>query len=228
MASRLTRNQILQHSLDMADSAVLDNHDRPGQGPIIQQAYSLRWLQDALDYFSHIFPWAYDLKEVELTVSSASVALPVDFIIDMKDGVAIDGKRVWRRSAQELFDLKIQGKSGKPCIYNIQPPNIKFAPTPDTTYIATLAYYALPDIIGSCEYPLFPSDWILIEYVRLRALEFLRVLPPGSAMTYAKQMVVELQKSGFANEPEYTSVPLDPYNFSPGGSYDRNGWMGAR
>jgi hypothetical protein len=231
MAKRLTRNQIIQHALDMVDSAELDNHDRPGKGPVVGQAYTLRWLQDALDYFSHIFPWAYDVATQAVTITGATFATPDDFILDVRNGLVLTlnngGMRLYKRSVQDIINASLSTGTNKPQIYAVMDDVIRVAPTPDQAYSATLWYYALPDVMGGCEYPKFPSDWILIEYLRLRALEWLRALPPGSAMDYAEKMVAKLQRAGFDNEPEYQEIQWDNKFMTPSQPADRSSWMGS-
>lgn len=225
--NRLTRDQIIQHALDLIDSGQLDQHDRPA-GIVHEKAYCLRWLQNGLDYFSHAFPWQYDVTETNVTLNTGTLSLPTDFILDVKDGLWIPGdRRLLRRSIQELLDLAIQGRTQKPVIYAVMGNTLRVEPKPDKAYAAKLWYYALPARLQSCDIPRFPSDWVLVEYLRLRGLEWLRAVPVGSAMTYAKELCAQLKRDGLGGEPEYTSIPLDPYHFSSRSHANDNAWMGV-
>ena len=60
--NRLTRDQIINRALDLADSSVLDAKDRPSNPTIEIDAISLKWLQEALDLFAKRFPFSLNLR----------------------------------------------------------------------------------------------------------------------------------------------------------------------
>ena len=216
----------------MADSSVLEEHDYPG-GVVASNAFGIEWLQEALDYFHHRFPWAGIVANTTLTLSTQKVAFPTDFVLDVRDGLTIStanggSGRLRRRSLQDVIGLSIEAQTGTPLIYGVQDPNLFLYPTPDKSYTATLWYYKLPVVMTATTKPNFPDDWTLIEYIRLRALEWIRVLPPGVALEYAKKACGDLLKTGMGREPEHSDLQLDSRYFGHTGRRDAWSWMGDR
>ena len=213
----------------MTDSPVLDQKDRPG-GVIEPGALCIGFLQDGLDYWHHRFPWAGALTSTQLVVSGPYIQLPEDFILDMRDGLVIkvtDGGpgRLMRRDVQQIVTIRAEGQSGVPRIYAVADPVISVAPAPNKPYTAWLYYYKLPLVLGPGDKPNFPSDWCLIEYVRLRCEEWVRAQPPGTAMAYAERECTKLLKTGLGREPESTTLRLDPATFGIS-TQNRWSWMG--
>ncbi len=232
--NRLTRDEILHRALDMVDSRSLDAHDRPENTVIVDEAHSVAWLQDGLDYFHHAFPWQGTLKTTTLTLpanSNGPIALPGDFILDVRNGVVLDpttttAPRLRRWPVQKYISATAGTTSaGTPRVYTWYGDALYVHPKPATTLTATLWYHALPTELKATQKPTFPSDWVLVEFVRLRGLEWLRAVDPGTARTYAEKEIARLRASGLVGEPEDDELPLDSATYLPGGS-DRNAWMG--
>lgn len=225
--NRYNRDQILTRALDMVDSPSLNSRERPGGA--ISGSMTAGWLQDALDLFHHEFPWAGVVRKASVQIGTDGLmTLPSDFILDVRDGIVLGtnpSRRLARTSLQRFIDLQtVNTQAGDPLRYVVRPPQIEVLPAPRTATSATLWYYALPSVLTSNVVPTFPSDWVLIEYVRLRCKEWLNALPPGSAVAYARDEIARLRRTGLANEPEDDRIPLDRETFiRPGGRYD---WMG--
>lgn len=224
--NRLSRDQIIIRALDMSDSPSLNSKCRPN-GTIVDDCMAVGWLQDALDLFHNTFPWAGILTDTPISINTDGVAtLPANFILDVRDGVIINKARLGRRSFQRTLDFRVTGQVGDPVIYTVTPPGLRVHPRPRTSTSATLVYYALPNVMEAGSIPSFPSDWVLVEFVRLRAREWLQALAPGSAMEYARKEISALRQTGLANEPEDDRIPLDRESFVRSGG-GRDSWMGS-
>jgi hypothetical protein len=231
VSNRLNRDQLIARALDEIDSVALDAHDRPGGSVLATNAFTIAWLQDGLDTFHRIFPMAGRLTSQSITLTSTGVlTLPTDFIIDVKDGILIPEHkvRVLRKGFQESLNYDLRGITGsnEPCYYTKQGNVIRFTPRPSDTVTATLWYYALPAVLDENDVPDFPDDWTLIEYIRLRGMEHIKALPPGSAQKYVNEAIATLRSAQLFGEPEHDTFPLDPIQFprNAGGAYD---WLGS-
>ena len=232
MANRLNRDQILHRALSMVDNPALDAKDRPG-GAILANALSLGWLQDALDQFQQAIPMAATRATSQLVIPSATgeVATPSDYIIDVRNGIVMPSPgaiRLRRVSGQEFITRTVNypSASANPMVYTVDEPLIRVWPTPTTDAPATLWYFALPPVLGPNTRPRFPADWTLIEYVRLRALEWLRAAPAGGAFAYAEQQIGKLRSAGLFGEPEDDHIPFDEGQFRRGAGDGWYSWMG--
>jgi len=72
-----------------------------------------------------------------------------------------------------------------------------------------LWYYALPAVLEANDIPDFPVDYTLIEYVRIRAGEWINRFVPGTARDFAEKEIGALRQSGLNNEPENDEIPFD-------------------
>lgn len=230
----LTRDQILNRALDMVAAPSLNNNDRPA-GTILSTALSVQWLADAINIFAEEFPWAQALASASISIPpSASVTLPADFILDVRDGITIAQNqpggplRLRRLSFQKYLDRQVMVPgTGVPTRYVVVPPVVRFWRTPDATYSATLNYYQRPTTLSAGSVPVFPTDLPLIEYVRLRGLEWVRAVDAGSALKYAQQQIADIRKSGLAHEPEDDTIPFDRDQFIPAGDPNyTTAWLG--
>jgi hypothetical protein len=234
----LTRDTILGRALDMVGSPTLNNNDRP-LGTITANALSASWLQDALNLFADEFPWAQIINTVNITIpTSASLAVSSvasDFILDVRNGIymlnsanpTVASNRLTRTSYQKMLDRQVViATVGPPSRYVIVGGNIKFWKIPDQAYSAVLAYYARPATLISSTIPYFPTDLPLIEYVRYRALEWIREEKPGAALTYALSQIADLRKSGLGMEPEDDTIPFDRDQFMPMIDSSTVAWLG--
>ena len=224
--NRLTRDTIINRALDLADSSVLDAKDRPSSPTIESDALSITWLQEALDLFAKRFPFSLNLTEAPISIaeSDTSFSVPSDFIIDYRNGVILaeDQRRLVRRSLNVILNQLVGTSAspvrGVPDMYAVRGTTIKFMPKAQQAYSATLHYYSLPAVIGSTDTPFFPDDYILTHYVWIKAQEWHRVVPIGTALQYSEDRIKDLQKAGIGLESEPTEIELDRRTF---GMFDR-------
>lgn len=213
----LTRDQILTRALDMVDSPTLNEHDRPS-GTIVATAFSISWLQDGINTFYEAFPWEAPITSAAITVPGgqaplATVNAPSDFIADFRNGIVLGTPlfRLARKSMQEVINQAyISPDAGTPSIYSVHKMKLYVQPAPASNTNATLWYYQLPATLGPSGVPTFPTDLLLIEYVRLRGLEWIRALQPGSALVFVHEQVRLLREAGLGREPESTELMNDP------------------
>lgn len=221
--NRLTVDSLLKQALDLADLPSLDDHDRPS-GALVAGCFSLSWLQDALDLFANTFPMASTLATANIvfTQGGSTVNVPADFILDVKDGIIIpqspnaSQRRLRRVSFQTLLSYMTYATGlGAPRRYSVKGSVIQCWPVPDVNYPAVLNYFAMPPVlaIGSGQIPNFPSDQILIDLVKLRAMEWARQIEAGTALAYARKEIAKIRSAGLFNEAESNSIPLDSDQF---------------
>jgi hypothetical protein len=117
-----------------------------------------------------------------------------------------------------------------PSFYMIQGSTMKVTPTPTITATGTLWYYQLPPALQADDKPLFPNDYVCIEYIRIRALEWSRIVDPGTAQKFCEKIVGGMKAAGLMNEPEDDEIPFDEQVYSKGGRYGSNSysWMEPR
>jgi hypothetical protein len=224
---------VLHRALDMVDAPALNAKDRPG-GVILTNALSLGWLQDALDMFHRAFPFAGTVLSttISIPVTTGEVAAPADFILDVRNGITLPSpttQRLRRVGLQEFIRQQMQDTStSTPAIYMVTGPTtlIKCYPVPPAAQSATLWYYALPAELSPNDKPNFPADWTLIEYVRLRGLEWLRALPGDTAYQYANREIGKLRAGGLLGESEDQRIPFDTGQFKRAAGQDLWSWMG--
>lgn len=227
MANRLNRDQLLIRALDLIDSPRLDEKDRPS-ATIVSGAYTIGWLQEGLDLAHHLFPQSALLKTAtfDITAGTATYTLTTiasDYLLDFKDGVLLpnDEGRLRRIALNAALDV-MTGTSArsKPTRYAIHNGLLVLRPVPKDAYTsATLYYYSLPAALGATTTPSFPTDIILVEYLRLKGLEWLREVPVGTAESYLIAGVARLQKAGLGSEAEMDdTIGLDRGVFPGGGT----------
>jgi hypothetical protein len=203
-------------------------------GTIVSTAFSIQWLETILHTFYSNFPWAATVTLVAgATVPHLNTyVIPTNFILDVKNGLILNingsWKRVFRKPIQNFIDIAYNMPEGPPRIYTLGNNYFGLAPTPDIEYSGRLWYYALPAPLEDDGVPVFPSDLILVNYIRLVALEWIRALPIGSAQAYTEGKIAELIRAGLGNEPENEEIPLGS-SFLQGAGPDNTGsssWMG--
>ena len=238
--NRLTRDNILIQALDMADMPELDQHDRPSV-TIDSAAFSINWLQRALDEMHQEFPWASTVTNTTGTITALNVTsfAPSDFILDVRDQLhlTVSGsiRRLIRRNMADIIALQartFQNSSyvtGVPIQYCFTGRDLHLNQTPESGgYAYTLWYYQMPSVLAASTTPAFPSDHVLVNFVYQNALEWGRKLPAGYAMKHLREVEIPaLRTSGLGQEPEPDLVPLDPLRFLRGQRrYSPWGWTG--
>lgn len=253
MANRLTRDQLCHAGLDLADLPALDQHDRP-HGVIVEGAHAVNWLQAGLDVVHELWPWGALLKKqtVSIVANTDVYGLPTDFVLDFPDGLRVDSTvgtsirtRARKVGLSKILDAETTLMPGTtltqyPIWYTLHGINpspsgvtgfasrLQLWPVPDRAYTGTLYYYSLPSVLTSGEkVPTFPSDYILIEWVRLRGLEWARQLEPGTHLKYLETLVGQFQRAGLGREADTQDIPLDPKVFRRAGGQNQWAWLGS-
>lgn len=235
--NRLSRDDILIQALDMADLPELDQKDRPS-ATIVSAAFSINWLQRCLDEMHQEFPWAGNVTSGTGSVSALNTTsfAPADFVLDVRDGLLLDiagsTRPLIRRNFQDIMAFQAKNNmggtptKGQPLRYAFRRRTLSLDITPDQSYNYRLWYYQLPATLGGTDIPEFPSDHVLVDFVYMRALEFARKVPQGSAMKYLREVEIpSLRTAGLGQEPENDHIPLDREQFR--GARRRNwSWLG--
>lgn len=251
MPSRYTRDTLLKIALDMVQLPNLDVEDRPN-GIIQPHAMCIQWLQDILDFWYHMVPFSSTLVDVGLncTANQNYVELPGDFIIDMRDGFLVQEipgdlssyKRTYRVDAQKyVTSTLLQQRVVEikyPWYYSIIGKSttgvqrMRIVPTPTIATQGILWYYALPPKLEAGDKPVFPNDKVMIEYIRIRALEWARLYDPGTSEKFCQSLLSGARAAGLLNQPEQDSVLMDKtqYVTIPSGAYSsaHYSWMGPQ
>jgi len=232
----LSRDAILIQALDMADLPELNQHDRPA-GTIASTAFSINWLQRAVDEVLAEFPWGGQVTTAALTITGANTAnaAPADMLKEVREGVQLQitsnsVKTLIKRNLQDI--IRFQAKSnvngtnpptGQPVFYCFTNRILRLDKVPDQTYTGTLWYYQYQAALTTSTVPLIPSDHALVEFVFLRALEYGRKIPPGSAMKMLREVEIPaIRTSDLGQEPESDHIELDRTQFR--GSARRATW----
>jgi len=234
--NRLNRDEILLRALDLADSSVMDQKDRPS-GVIVATAFTTVWLQEAVDYFHQRFPFSANIKEIDITIAINSNIIDLstvasDFILDYKDGIILaeDEGRLRRRALSWILNQVVGQNSSplrdRPRIYSVIGTNIRIYPSADKEYKAKFNYYAIQPVLGATDTPLFPSDHVLTQYVWLKIQEWHRSAPAGTALKFANEIIADFISQGIGAEAEEDEIQLDPRNFGEQFRDPHFGWMG--
>jgi hypothetical protein len=253
VSSRYSRDEILLQALDLAHAPTVTTHDIVGN-TIQPQAWSIKWLQSALDFLHRMYPFSSGIAEVDLMIPAntdyallatppidlrASLYLPSDFILDVRNGIFVTPSNssvqynLGRVDYQRWLGAKLayqNGVSPNPVCYSIAQKRYKILPAPSETLQATAHYFALPPEPGPEDDVEFPDEFTLIEYVKLKAQEWSRSrdVPPGTAQKYLIFQLANLRASGLLNEAEYDGgIPLENNQAIPENNLlTRNAWMG--
>ena len=195
--------------------------------------------------FHRKYPFASDIQNVAVTVqgnntdlvlaSDNTKYLPADFMLDVRDGIVITISnrtfRLKRKSFQYWLSIynaflnTTTANLSSGGVYTIINNMFKVAPLITAAQAATLWYYALPAVMTASSIPNFPDDWTLIEFVRLKALEWTRGIDVGVAQIYMQKELARLKSSGLLNDAEYDTIPLENNQVVPN-TVNRNSWMG--
>lgn len=241
---RYVRDEILHKALDLLQAATVNNHDRPG-GVLDQNAFCISWLQEALDSYHAKFPFAGDVLNVSMTMQSnnpdllltsdTTLNLPTNFIVDCRDGVmlTINGQtgRLKRKSFQNWLDIYNASTTTTfqyPFVYTVigRPKAIKIAPVVSTIYTTSMWYFAQPSVLDANDYPEFPNEWALVEFVRIKGGELIKRYDPGTASKFLDLEMAKLKAAGLIHEAEYDQVPIEGVQYIDNMAQNRNSWMG--
>lgn len=251
MPNRYCRDELILVMLGMVQLPNLEVHDGPN-GVVQQDAYAIQWLQDILDFWFHMMPFSATVKKIALTctANNDTLIMPSDFILDVRNGLVaqtIPGdnnsyKRRFRAPLQKFINRQLDNQGaqnvkfpnwycivGDDGVLTTQYQTMKITPTPTIATLCQLWHYALPPRIEANQKPKFPNDYVCIEYLRIRALEWAGIYEPGTAHKFCEKIVSSMKAAGLMNEPEDDEIPMDEQVYqrsNPGNN--RNRWMGPQ
>lgn len=250
MPNRYVRDQLILIALAMAQLPNLEVHDAPN-GVVQQNAYSIQWLQDILDFWYHMVPFSATVKKVSIncTAHSDTITMPSDFILDVRNGLLTrrvpdnsnSYERRMRMPLQKFINRQItfQGATevNFPLYYCVagddgdvltQQQTMLVTPTPTINTQCLLWYYQLPPPLEANHRPKFPNDYVCIEYLRIRAHEWQGLYEPGTAQKFCNTIVANMKANNLMNEPEDDEIPMDENVYLKRNSADMNTyrWMG--
>lgn len=249
MPNRYCRDEIILRALNMAMLPNLYIHEAP-DGVVLPTAFSIGWLQEILDFWYHMVPFSATVTSATLncTANNDTVTLPSDFILDIRNGYVTEtipgdqkskGRRL-RLPFQKFLNRKLFYQKATNVLYpryycvidadvsgNQQ---MKVSPIPTVNVNGEIWYYQLPPLLGAADKPLFPNDYVCIEYVRIRACEWGHLYDPGTAHKFCEKIVAGMKAAGLMNEPEDDEIPFDNLTFhnTRGNSQATYSWMGDR
>lgn len=246
MPNRYCRDELLNIALDAAHLPNIDARDRP-DGVILPHAHCIQWLQDIVDWWYEIVPFSTTVTTttLNLTANTSFVALPIDFIVDVRNGYTVEAipgdslsyvRRV-RLPFQKFLNRYLANQKATniklPDFYcvrgklNARQKLLNVTPTPTQNVNGILWYYQLPERLNAGDYPEVASDKIIIEYVRIRACEQMHIYDPGTAEKYCERLLGMIKAAGLLNEPEDDEIPLDNQAMRNGVYGNIYNWMGA-
>src|SRR5712671_5942079 len=218
MPCRYVRDELIAIALNMVQLPNLEIHDMPN-GVVMQDAFCIRWLQDILDFWFHISPFSATVDKVQLNcvANNSEVILPADFIIDVRNGYLVQTiagnktsyRRLLRLPLQKFINRQIQSQNISsaipyPSFYCIagddgveltQYQTMLVVPTPTVATQGQLWYYRLPPVLSARTKPKLPDDYVAIEYLRIRALEWAHIYEPGTAHKFCNKIVADMKSA---------------------------------
>lgn len=240
MPNRDTRDTIILKALDMVNLPNLKNGEAPG-GVVKQGSMCIDWLQDIIDFWYHMSPFSATVRATTLNCVAGQpyVALPQDFILDVRNGYLVrriptdmlSYARIIRVSVQKFINRKLSHQRSSNmnypyfyCIHDYDTVNqcqlMQITPTPSIATQGILYHYSLPAPLKAGDKPRFPNDYVCIEYMRIRALEWANLMEPGTAQKFCDKVVSGMRAQGLLNEPEDTEIPFDDLTFIRESAYN--------
>lgn len=252
MPNRYVRDQLILNALAQAQLPNLAVHDAPN-GVVQQDAFAIQWLQDILDFWYHMVPFSATVVKTPLTctANSDTLTLPADFIIDVRNGLLTESipgdtssyRRRMQVPLQKFINRQVyyQGQTNvnTPLFYTVAGDNgsvlanqqtMLITPTPTIATQCQLWYYQLPPVLEANHIPRFPDDYVCIEYLRLRAMEWQGLLDPGTSRKFCDSIVASMKSVGLMNNTEDDEIPLDSNVYLKTSDYGTQAynwaWMG--
>lgn len=253
MPNRYTRDELIKIAMDQVHLPNLEVHDM-SDGVVAPDAFSIQWLQDILDFWFHMVPFSATIKATALncTANSDTILLPADFILDVRNGYLTEQRpgdtsslrRTLRVPLQRFLNRRLSHQRASnvqyPTVYCIvgddgialtQRQTMKVSPIPSIDTAGELWYYALPAVLEAHTKPKMPNDYVCIEYLKIRMLEWAHLFEPGTAQKFCEKLIGGMKAAGLMNEPEDDEIPMDSavYHKQSNGLYHNTyAWMGPQ
>jgi hypothetical protein len=249
--NRLTRDQIILEAVNTINTGNFRTANAPN-GVVLQTAPAIGWLQNIIDFWHHMVPFSATIKRVrcDAVANQDYILAPTDLIVDVRNGYLVqtipsDANSLVRRhrvSLQKFINRKLTFQKSTninyPTYYCLQDYDevaesqmIQITPTPNIATVGYLYYYAMPPALTAGKRPKVPNDYVCVEYVKIRAMEWLNLYEPGTAQKFCDKIVSGMKAAGLLNEPEDDEVPFDDLTFIHGNAsagYDVFSMIGPR
>ena len=238
MSGRYSRDELISIALELLDASTLTQHDMKG-GIVSSNAYSIKWLNEALDSYHLRYPFSGDITAVDMVIdgtlsymtlaTSPQAFLPDDFMLDCRDGVILQQSsgftRLFRGNFQtwlDTYNATFNMPQNTPRSYAIWQGKIQLAPVPSVGYTAILWYYARPALLTATDRPDFPDEYVLIDFIRIKGLERLNQAAPGTARQYMQKEMARLRSIGLLHDAEEERMHISQSIVGDGSEMNRN------
>jgi len=152
--------------------------------------------------------------DASFTINAETVALPTEFL-QLRDMYIVEGGTKYALkyiTPAQMDQIKGSSTSGMPSTFTILGDNFRFAPTPASTYTATINYYKEFDPLSSTN----TSNYILSNHPSIylygalyHAANFLGGIEPRQVQQWQQQYVTALERlERNDREDQYGNAPL--------------------
>ena len=152
--------------------------------------------------------------DASFTINAETVALPTGFL-QLRDMYIVEGGTKYALkyiTPSQMDQIKGSSTSGMPSTFTILGDNFRFAPTPASTYTATINYYKEFDPLSSTN----TSNYILSNHPSIylygalyHAANFLGGIEPRQVQQWQQQYVTALERlERNDREDQYGNAPL--------------------
>ena len=152
--------------------------------------------------------------DASFTINAETVALPTGFL-QLRDMYIVEGGTKYALkyiTPAQMDQIKGSSTSGMPSTFTILGDNFRFAPTPASTYTATINYYKEFDPLSSTN----TSNYILSNHPSIylygalyHAANFLGGIEPRQVQQWQQQYVTALERlERNDREDQYGNAPL--------------------
>ena len=152
--------------------------------------------------------------DASFTINAETVALPTGFL-QLRDMYIVEGGTKYALkyiTPSQMDQIKGSSTSGMPSTFTILGDNFRFAPTPASTYTATINYYKEFDplsLTNTSNYILSNHPSIYLYGALYHAANFLGGIEPRQVQQWQQQYVTALERlERNDREDQYGNAPL--------------------
>lgn len=240
MLNRYCRDELILKAFDQVQVPNLKVHDAP-DGTVLPEAFTIGWMQDILDFWYAMVPFSTTVTKTGLnaTANTGTITLPDDFILDVRNGyitrLVPDNPNSMQRRHRLPFQkflrrqLFFQGTTScnYPYFYCVLGHVLHITPIPTIDTLGDIWYYQMPAVLEANDKPVVASDYVLIEYLKIRMLEWVGKYEVGTAQKFCDKILGGMKAAGLLNEPEDDEIPFDEMTYTNhGGRGQPSTWMG--